>query len=383
MEAELRHQQIWGTLYKVVKPYFLHRFALESEVCSVPGPCIVIPNHVTNWDPFLVAMSFPDKQLYYVASEHIFRHKLASRALEWMLSPIARKKGDSGFSAAREILRRTKQGHSICLFAEGDCTWNGYSNHVLPATGKLVRSSGATLITYRLEGGYFTSPRWGHSIRRGKMRGRAVGVYGPQELRKMKGSEITALIDRDLYEDAWDRQKSTPVLYRSDNTAEYLETALYLCPVCHHIGTLRSKKKSLSCTACGFQTTFREDCLFHPNVPFETVGQWDQWQSEQLLKGNYEHGSVLFSDDVVSFRRILEHHQTMPLEGRRLIQWADRIRCGPYEFPLAEIDNMAMVKRNILLFTCRGNYYELRCAKRSNLRKYLLLWQNTEHKVSE
>lgn len=383
MDTDLRHKKIWHALYAIARPVILNRFALESEPCNVDGPCIVIPNHVTNWDPLLVAMSFPNKQLYYVASEHIFRHKLASRALEWALSPIARKKGDSGFSAAREILRRTKQGHSICLFAEGDCTWDGYSNHVLPATGKLVRSSGATLITYRLEGGYFTSPRWGRGIRKGKMYGHAVGVYPPQALRKMKGGEITALIDRDLSENAWSRQASNPVSYRSRHSAEYLETALFLCPQCLQIGTLKSRKQVLSCSACGLETTFREDGLFHPEKPFRTVGEWDRWQTETLLEGNYQHTNVLFSDEIVSFTKIHEQHRTESLPGGRLVQWSDRIRCGSREFPLAEIDNMAMVKRNILLFTCRGEYFELRCGKRSNLRKYLILWQNTERTDSE
>ena len=199
----------------------------------------------------------------------------------------------------------------------------------------------------------------------------------------MKGGEITALIDRDLFEDAWERQEREPVRYQCRNSAEYLETALYLCPECRRIGTLRSRRKALTCSACGFQTTFWEDGLFHPSVPFRTVAEWDQWQSEQLLAGSYEHGSVLFSDEVTSFRRILEQHRTEPLEGAMLIQRTDRICCGSHDFPLREIDNMAMVKRNILLFTCRGEYYELRCGKRSNLRKYLLLWQNTEHAVSE
>ncbi len=378
MDEQRRHQEIWRVLYRLTNGPIKSVFNLDSEPCSVDGPCIVISNHVTNYDPFLVAMSFPDKQLYYVASEHIFRHALASRALEWMLSPIARKKGDSGFGAVREILKRTKKGSSICLFAEGDCTWDGYSAPVLPATGKMVRSSGATLVTYRIEGGYFTSPRWGRGVRRGKIRGHAVGVYPPEELKKMKGPAITELIDRDLFEDAWTRQAQEQVRFRSKHPAEDLETALYLCPGCKRIGTLQSSGFTLRCRECGLETTYREDGLFHPDVPFANVADWDQWQRNALLNGDYVHGDVLFSDEAVSFRRILSDHHTETLSGGRLVQLKDHIRCGSHVFPLKDIENMAMVKRNILLFTCGGEYYEIRCGKKSNMRKYLELWKQAD-----
>ena len=97
-----------------------------------------------------------------------------------------------------------------------------------------------------------------------------------------------------------------------------------------------------------------------------------------LLSGDYFHGDVLFSDKAVSFRRILSDHHTETLSGGRLVQWKDHIRCGSHVFPLKGIENMAMVKRNILLFTCGGEYYEIRCGKKSNMRKYLELWKQAD-----
>ena len=375
MERTELHRRVWRALYTAVdKP--LHRmFALESEPCSVDGPCIVISNHVTDFDPFLVAMSFPHKMLYYVASEHIFRLPVASKVITTLLDPIARKKGDSGFGAVREILRRVKQGHSICLFAEGDCSWDGLTAPIPPATGKMVRSSGATLVTYRLEGGYFTSPRWGRGIRPGKMRGHAVGVYPPETLRRMKGSEITALIERDIFENAWERQKAEPVHYHTRHRAERLEIALFLCPACRRIGTLKGEDNTLLCSACGSKTMMREDYSFAPGAPFPNVAEWDRWQHKALRSGEFAHGETLFSDPVCAFSRILEGHKTEALSGTELVQREDAILCGGMRFPLRDIQNMAIVQKRLLLFTCGGGYYTVKCARGANLRKYLALWK--------
>ena len=377
MDAHQRHEKVWRILQLLMHGYIHRRFALTSEPCQAEGPCIVIPNHVTNWDPFLVAMSFPKKQLYYVASEHIFRLPVLSSLIRWLLDPIARKKGDSGAGAVKEILRRVKQGHSVCLFAEGDCSWDGLTTPVFPATGKLVRASGATLVTYRLEGGYFTWPRWGRGVRRGRLCGHAVGVYSPETLRSMKGPEITALIQRDIGEDAWARQAAEPALYRGKRPAEQLETALFLCPRCRRVGTLTSSGDTLRCRSCGLEERFGEDGLFRPGEPFANVAQWDRWQHEELAAGRFEHSEELFSDPVRSFRRVLTGHRTEKLPGDTLSVRDGCLRCGGASFPLAEIENMAMVKRHILLFTHGGDYYELRCAEGCSLRKYLAVWKRS------
>ena len=375
MERTELHRRVWRGLYAIVdKP--LHRlFAYESEPCDIDGPCIVISNHVTDYDPFLVAMSFPHKQLYYVASEHIFRLPVASKVITTLLDPIARKKGDSGFGAVREILRRTKQGHSVCLFAAGDCTWDGLTGPIPPATGKMVRSSGAALVTYRLEGGYFTSPRWGRGIRPGRMRGHVVGVYPPEALRRMKGPEITKLIERDIRENAWERQRETPVRYHTRFRAEKLERALFLCPGCRRIGTLRSHDNTVRCAHCGMTARMDADYTFAQGVPFPTVAEWDAWQHETLRSGGYEHGETLFSNAVVGFSRVLEGHKTEALTGTELAQRPDALHCGGMRFPLRDIENMAIVQKRLLLFTCGGSYYTVKCAEGANLRKYLALWK--------
>ena len=164
MDPYTRHQKAWHILYPVLRPWICRKFNLTHEDLHVDGPVLLIPSHTCAWDPLLVAMSLPGKQVYFVASEHLFRMGLVSRLLEWVVAPIPRRKASSGADTAKACLRHLKAGHSICLFAEGEQCWEGHSGTVFPATGKLAKSSGATLVTFRMEGGYLSLPRWGRGV---------------------------------------------------------------------------------------------------------------------------------------------------------------------------------------------------------------------------
>ena len=276
-----RHRRIWRVLCALLRWPICRLFSLKHDDPEIDGPCLIVSNHVTDWDPLLLAMSFPKLPLYYVASEHIFRQGLVSRILFWLVEPIARRKGAAGTDTVKACLRHLKAGHAVCIFAEGDATWDGRSAEVFPATGKLARSSGAKLLTYRLEGGYLSKPRWGRGIRRGAVYGHPVRLYSPEELRAMKAEEITAAINGDIYEDAWQRQEENPISFRSAHPAERLETALFLCPSCRQFGTLRSKKDTLSCR-CGLRLRVLDTGFFDPPTPFRTLAQWEDWQQEHI-----------------------------------------------------------------------------------------------------
>ena len=140
---------------------FLERkFNLEAEPCDAEGPCLVVANHVSTWDPILLARSFRKTPVHYVASEHVFRWGLLSRLIEYLLAPIARRKAGSAADTVMKCLRRLKAGQTVCIFAEGEATWDGVNIDIFSATGKMARTSGASLVTYRIEGAYLSRPRW-------------------------------------------------------------------------------------------------------------------------------------------------------------------------------------------------------------------------------
>ncbi|MBR1759458.1 MAG: 1-acyl-sn-glycerol-3-phosphate acyltransferase [Lachnospiraceae bacterium] len=374
MDEYQRHQIIWRALYPVVHGFLCRKFHFTHDQLEVKGPCLIISNHVTNWDPLLVAMSLKHMQTYFVASEHIFRWGWLSKLLHWLLGPIARKKASSAAGTVMECMRHLKDGHSIGLFAEGDCTWNGITGSVFPATGKLAKSSGASLVTYRLEGGYLTFPRWTTKMRKGQMHGHVVHIYSPEELKSMSAKEVTAAINRDIYENSWENQTLHPIPYYGKELASGMESAISLCPACHRFGDLQSRGDLFYCD-CGFSVRYLPTGFFSPAQPFRHIAEWDAWQAAEIAKLAGKEKEMFFQDTDVTLIRVEDGHKDTVLGTGLLDQFIDHISCAGQTFAYQDISDMAMVQNHMLLFTCKDVYYQLKTAKGKNLRKYLLFWQ--------
>ena len=375
MDPYRRHVWIYRFLSVLVRPVLRAKFNLSGEKLQADGPFLLVSNHVTGWDPLLVGVCLGGRQAYFVASEHIFRLGLLTKVLHWLLAPIPRRKASTGMDTVKACLRHLHAGHSVCLFAEGEQCWDGRTGPIFPATGKLAKSSGAALVTFRLEGGYLSLPRWGKHICRGAVHGHPVGVYSPEELKKLSPQEINALIERDIAEDAWERQRQRPVRYRGKRRAEGMERALYACPGCRRIGTLRTDRDRVFCP-CGFERRYTEYGFFEPREPFETLADWDLWQRELLRARDFAHeGDLLFQDEGLELKRVQSDHREELLALGTLRQFEDRLECADWRFPLPEIRSMAMVQAHLLLFSSGGNYYQLRSSTGVNLRKYLEIWK--------
>lgn len=366
-------ERVYGFLWHLLRKPFEWIFGFSHNDDREQVPTLIISNHVTNFDPILVAFSFPGRRFHFVASEHLFRMGFVTKLLTWLFEPIPRRKGVSGGDTAMSILRRLREGKTVCLFAEGETTWDGKTAEIFSATGRLAQMGKCRLITYRLEGGYNTAPRWGKGIRRGHMHGRIVGVYSPEEVKAM-GKEVTAFIQRDIFEDADARQKENPIAYGKRKLAENLEVVLMKCPVCGAYESLSGRGNTLRCT-CGAKWEFTPLGRFEPAAPFETVGQWDAWQRRQLEEENPN-----FHADGLSLARITDEHGQEILGTGELVLEDGVLTCCGQSFRLEEITTMALITTKRLLLTVGSDYYELKAKKPLCLRKFLLSWQKVAAK---
>lgn len=388
MEKYKRHQIFWKIIRfiapSVLKPLYKYSYELAPKL---EPPYLVFSNHNGDLDPALVGLSFP-QQMYFVASEHVYRAGFASKILRFVFEPIAKRKGTADAVTVMKSIRALREGKNVCIFPEGQKSFNGITGEINIATGKLVKASKASLVTYKLEGGYFTTPRWGKGIRKGKMHGSIVNIYNKEDLEKLSPEEITDLVKKDLYEDAYQKQSQTPIAYKGKNLAEGIEHALCLCPECKQIDTLFSKKNSVFCKNCNFTTSIDIYGYFDESCKFKTVLQWDEFQQEELKKliqeKSSEKSEFIFSNDEVTLKTVKAEHQEEIIGTGKFSMFTDKFIFNSVkdekeislEIPQKNIVDISMYGKQALVFSDNnGNYYELTSKNIINVRKYIFCFK--------
>ncbi len=387
MSGTLLHRAVIEFARLIYDPYLRRKLKYDFEkVDYSKGNFIALANHTTNLDSMILGISFK-QHMYFVAGEQLFRMGFVSTLLRVFLNPIKRMKAKTEAKTAVNMLKALKAGHNICMFPEGSCTWNGETSNIIHSTAKLIKRAKVALITYRVEGGYPTMPRWGRTIRVGKMTGRKANIYEPEQLEQMSIEQIYSAIREDLYVNY--KNMSDKYEYIGKAPAEYLETALFICPKCKGISTYTSKDDMFSCT-CGVRLKYDSHCnlvdIDNNDFPFTTVLEWDNWQRQWIIDNlpslKQDNDKIITSDEEQDLFTYTENETTshilsgsMALYPDRLI-FKDKKTKNELVIKLEDITDIAIITRTTLTFSCSDMHYEIKCKTPRSALKYLLFCIN-------
>jgi len=348
---------------------------------------LLLINHTNDNDPFFASLLLPG-YVRFVATEQLTAGP-AGKLVSFLVNPIPRKKGASADDTVEYIKTNLRLGISVAMFPEGVVSINGQSGYFSPRTGELVKNNTGGLITCRITGGYLCYPVWAKHPRRGPAEGKIVREYTREDLDKMSMDEINTVIAKDLYVNAYEEQRKNPKVYRGKAFAEGLENALYICPKCHGVGTMRSEKNDYFCT-CGYKVTLGETGFFTgENVVFDNVLDWDLWQREyikdQVSVWKEDSTALITADDGESRKgmKLLEtsgrKRRHVLMENAQVKLYCDRLELVDGEntetFMLSDISRMASHRSSGLMFTCNGRYYEAASKHEWPVFKYVALWR--------
>lgn len=113
------------------------------------GPLIVVANHQSNFDPSLLATSFP-RRIKFLAKRDIFRNSIAAWFLRQYGAIPVNREGVSP-AAFRWMLDQLYQNKAIVLFPEGTRSRNGMKKG-LPGVANLALKSEASLLPVGIMG---------------------------------------------------------------------------------------------------------------------------------------------------------------------------------------------------------------------------------------
>ena len=345
-----RHQIFYHGLLPFIELFNKWKFNYEYDsLKNEKDAYLLLANHNLELDPLLLGTA-AGRHIYFVASEHLLRKGIATKLLMHYLKPIIHMKGRQGAKTVKQMLRTLQEGQSVCIFPEGNRSFNGVTMDMQASIAKVAKKAKVKLITYRVEGGYFTQPRWSVNLRRGKMRGRLVHIYTREQLAEMSDDQISEVIIKDLHEDAYETQKRERIPFKGKNLAVGLESTIFTCPKCGEIGKLHSQGNRFYCD-CGFSAIYDVyGDLTDDNGKTYTVTELDQLQKEALVKRiqNHQGDTPLFEDQVTIYR-IGNNHELIGTEEGSFKAYPDRLECGGESMAFEDIEGVAVYSRNALI----------------------------------
>ena len=264
---------------------------------SIRPPYVLLPNHVSYWDPVFIGFFVP-APVYFVTSDRQFRGKLWGSILRFV-GAIPKSKAISDFETVKSIFEVTKRGGVIGIFPEGRRNWDGHSLPPLYATAKLIRALKLPVIVPTLKGAFLSRPRWSQVRRKGRVTLEFRLGFTPEELKSMGTGEIYQKIEELLEYDEYQYQRESMIRFRSRNKAQGMDLVLFTCQSCEEIGTISSHRSELRCGNCGYTVEIDGFGFFMPPSRFETIRDWNLWQLD-LLREKLSRGPDRGSDPLLS-----------------------------------------------------------------------------------
>lgn len=376
-----RHTFVFAFLRGIFRPYLFLRYRFRAKPSGLPkGAYLILSNHQATMDQFFLALSFRFP-VYFIASDDLFNLKV-SPLIKYLVAPIPKSKSVRDVVAMKNVFRVLKEGGAVGICPEGNRTISGGQWEMTDAVAKLAKAAKVPLVLHNVRGGYGADPRWGHSVRRGRVLGEVKRVLQPEELSSLTVEELFTLIKEELRVD--DTQSG--ICFKSRKRAEYIERALYLCPECGGISSFYSQKHRFACRQCNAASAYTPDLAISPPVKgYRRIYEWYEWEREEIVTRVLAGERVC--DSGILFRESVKFKKKKKLEGDRVCIDREYLtvsgKSGECKFALSEIVAMTMVGKKKFNFYHQGKILQVKGNQRFCAIKYVHVFDGLRKSFGE
>ena len=274
-------------LYSALRVYYFAR-GIRIHTVNKCGkqpekPAVVLCNHGSFID-FIYAQTLLIKSRpHFVVARLYFYHK----QLGWLLRKLGcfpKSMFALDTESTKNCLRVLKNGEILAMMPEARLSTVGQFEDIQESTYSFLKKVQVPVYTIKLQGDYFSNPKWGKGPRRGSVVEAELDIlFTAEQLAALSVEQIKAGVEQRLYYDEFRWLETKPnIRYRNKNLAEGLENVLTLCPVCGEKHTVVTKGMDILCKNCGKLTSLDERYGFAEGFRFQNFAQWYQWQKEAL-----------------------------------------------------------------------------------------------------
>ena len=139
----------YETVRRVARPLLraLYRLEVRGAARVPPGPLVVVANHESVLDPFVLGCAI-ERELRFFAKAELWRRRPVAWAMERLRAiPVERGRGDRAALAAAE--RALAAGDAVAIFPQGVVRGSGSWQR---GAARLALATGTTVLPVRLLG---------------------------------------------------------------------------------------------------------------------------------------------------------------------------------------------------------------------------------------
>lgn len=248
----------------MLRLFFRLHVRRDPAVRRLRGPVIVVGNHPSYLDPFIMGLVMLPRRINFLTTEYFFRVPWMSKLL-LKVGAIPKVQFRSDVHAMKQMIATFRAGGIIGIFPEGQRSVDGRMMPFEEAIAKMVQKFDCPVVAVVEHGAYLAWPRWSLSgPRPGRIDVTASVLFQAGEAGKMTQQQVRERIGDALnYHDYdWVRQKKHR--YLSTAPARGLHLILHRCPACGRSQAITSSRFCLICTFCGNRGKVDPYGLIHP-----------------------------------------------------------------------------------------------------------------------
>lgn len=141
---------------EIAHGFFGYRI-IGRENIQIPGPVLIVSNHVSFMDPPLVGIAF-DEPLHFLAKKTLFDNPIAGAIFRsWQAIPV--DQDTPGPGSLKAVMRQLRAGEKVIIFPEGNRSEDGNFQKPENGVGLVIAKAGVPVIPARVFGAFEALPR--------------------------------------------------------------------------------------------------------------------------------------------------------------------------------------------------------------------------------
>lgn len=249
-------------------------------------PCLILMNHSSFTDLFIIATIFSDRQYHIVCTNDGF---VGKESLMRRIGCIPTKKFITDTTLVKDMKYSFETlKSSVVMYPEASYSFDGTETPLPKSLAKCLRLLKVPVVMVKTEGAFLRDPLYNNLQKRNvKVSATVKYILSAEDVVKKDADEIHKILCDEFKYDHFKTQFEKGIIVNEKFRADGLHRVLYKCPHCKSEENMIGKGINIYCRNCHKKYTLEENGKLSTQkgkLEFEYVTDWYAWEREEVRK---------------------------------------------------------------------------------------------------